>query len=77
MSQIAIDTHGQLFSKKSIGCQLNFGVFSKLPLCCISFFTVVTHTISALICLFVVEDMAQDTTAQMKGSWRFLNTTHL
>ena len=26
--------------------------------------------------LFVVEDMAQDTTAQIKGSWSFLSTTH-
>ena len=28
----------------------------------------VNQAISALICLFVVEDMAQDTTAQIKGS---------
>ena len=35
-----------------------------------------TQAISALICLFIVEDMAQDTTTQIKGSWRFLNTTH-
>ena len=82
LSQIAIYTHGLLlFSKKLIDCQLNFGVFSKLPLWFISFFTVVTQTISALICLFFVEDMArffvEDTTTQAKGSWRFLNTTHL
>ena len=38
-----------------------------------SFFTVVTQTILALICLFVVEGMAQDTTAQIRGSWRFLS----
>ena len=43
----------------------------------ISFFTVVNQTISALICLFVVEGMAQDTTAQIRSSWRFLNSTHL
>ena len=41
--------------KNSIGCQLNFGVFLKQPLWFISFFTVVTQTISAFICLFVVE----------------------
>ena len=35
------------------------------------------HTTSALICLFVAEGMAQDTTAQIRGSWRFLNFTHL
>ena len=34
---------------------MNFGVFSKQPIWFISFFTVVTQTISALICLFVVE----------------------
>ena len=28
----------------------------------------VTQAISALICLFIVEDMAQDTTTQIKGS---------
>ena len=42
------------------------------------FFTVVTPTISALICLFVVESMAQDATPpQIRGSWRFLNSTLL
>ena len=66
-----------LFSKNSIGCQLNFGVFSKQPLWFIRFFTVVIQTISALICLFVTEGMAQDTTAQIRGSWRFRNSTHL
>ena len=75
---LAIDTHGLvLFSKNSIGCQSNFGVFSKLPLWSTRFFIVVTQTISALVCLFVVGDMAQDTTAQIRRSWRFLNTTHL
>ena len=65
ISQIAIDTHRLvLFSKNSIG----FGVFSKQPLWLISFFTVVTQAISALICLFVVEGMAQDTTTQIRGS---------
>ena len=43
----------------------------------ISFFTVVTQTISALICLFIAEGMAQDTTTQISGTWRFLNSTHL
>ena len=77
MYQIIIDIHGLLlFSDNSIDRQLNFGVFSKLPLWFTSFFTVVTQAISALICLFVGEDMAQDTIAQIKGSWRFLNTTH-
>ena len=33
--------------------QLNFGVFSKLPLWFTSFFTVVTQAISGLICLFL------------------------
>ena len=51
--------------------QSNFGVFSKLPLWFISFFTMFTQVISALFCLFVVEGMAQDTTAQIKASWRF------
>ena len=78
LSQIAIDTHRLvLFSKNSIGSQLNFGVFLKQPLWFISFFTVVTQTISALICLFIVEGMAQDITAQIRGSWRFLNSTNL
>ena len=66
-----------ILQKNSIGCQLNSGVFSKQPLWFISFFTVVSQTILALICLFIVEDMAQDTTAQVKGFWRFLNFTHL
>ena len=56
------------------GTRYNHRVFSKLPLWFISFFT---QAISPLICLFVVEDMTQDTTAHMKGSWRFPNTTHL
>ena len=34
------------------------------------------QVISALICLFIMEDMAQDSTIQIKGSWRILNTTH-
>ena len=59
LSQIAIDTHRLLLlSNNSIGCQLNFGVFLKLPLWFVSFFTVVTQAISALICLFIMEDMA-------------------
>ena len=78
LSQIAIDTHRLvLFSKNSIGCQLNFSVFSKQPVWFISFFTAVTQTISALICLFIAKGRAQDTTAQIRGSWRFLNSTHL
>ena len=36
----------------------------------------VTQAISVLICLLVVEHIAQDTTTQIKGSWRFRNTTH-
>ena len=36
----------------------------------------VTQAISALICLFVVADLAQDTTAQIKCSWRLPNPTH-
>ena len=78
LSQIAIDTHELvLFSKNCIGCQSNFSAFSKLPLWSISFFILVTQTISVLICLFIVEEMAQDTTAQIRDSWRLLNTTHL
>ena len=65
-----------IFSKNSIGCQLNFAVFSKQPLWFMSFFTVVTQTISALICLSVEECRAQDTTAQIRSSLRFLNSTH-
>ena len=49
----------------------------QTPLWFIRFFTVVTQTISSLICLFVAEGMAQDTTAQIRGSWMFLNSTHL
>ena len=66
LSQIAIDTQRLLlFSKKnSIGCQLNFGVFSKLPLWFVSFFRVLTHVISALVCLFIVDYMAQDKNTQ-------------
>ena len=70
-------SRASLILKNSIGCQLNFGAFSKQTLWFISFFTVVTQTISALICLFVAEGMAQDTTTQIRGSWRFLNSTHL
>ena len=44
--------------------------------CIFCFFTVVTQTISALICLFDAEGMAQDTTAKIRDSWRFLNSTH-
>ena len=40
----------------------------QLPLWLLSFFTGVIQAISALISLFVVEDMAQDTTAQIEGS---------
>ena len=61
-------SHATPILKNSIGCQLNFGVFSKLPLWFISFFRVVTQAISVVICLLVVEDMVQDTTTQIKGS---------
>ena len=37
----------------------------------------VTQTISALICLFIMDGMAEDTTSQIRGSWRYLNSTHL
>ena len=30
-----------------------------------------------LFCLLIVEDIGQDITAQIKGSWRFLNSVHL
>ena len=32
---------------------------------------------SPLFCLLSVEDMTQDITVQIKGSWRFLNITHM
>ena len=72
--QIPIATHELLlFSKTCVGYHLNLGVFSKVPLWFISFLAVVTQAISALICLFTMEDMAQDTNTQIRGSWRFLN----
>ena len=76
LSQTPIDTHGHLFLNNSIGCQSNFAVFLKLPLWFISFFTVVISAILVLVCLLVVEDMVQDITIQIKGCWRFPNTTH-
>ena len=54
--------------KKLHWLPVEFRCIFKQPLWFISFFTAVTQTISALICLFVVEGMAQDTTAQIKGS---------
>ena len=42
----------------------------------ISFFTVVIQAISALNCLFSLEDMGEHTTTQIKGSCMFLITTH-
>ena len=78
LSQTAIDTYGHLqFLNNSIGCQLSFAVFLNLPVWFISFFTLVISAVSVLFFLFIVEDMAQDITVQIKGSWRFLNTIHL
>ena len=42
-----------------------------------SFFTVVIPVTLVLFCLLAVEDIVQDTTTQIKGSWRFLNFIHL
>ena len=51
LSHTAIDTHGHLlFSNNFIGCQLNFAVFSKLPLWFISF-SLVIQSILVLFCL--------------------------
>ena len=41
------------------------------------FVTVVIPAISVPFGLFIVYDMVQDTTVQIKGSWRFLNVTHV
>ena len=30
-----------------------------------------------LFCLLILEDIVQDTTVQIKGSWIFLNSSHL
>ena len=53
-----------------------------LEFCCIfskkkSFFTVVIPVTLVLFCLLVVEDIVQDTTIQIKSSFRFLNSVHL
>ena len=42
-----------------------------------SFFTVVILIILVLLCLLIVEDIVQDTTFQLKGSWMLLNSIHL
>ena len=42
-----------------------------------SSFTMVNLDILDICCLFIMEDIAQDTTFQIKGSWRFLNIIHL
>ena len=70
-------SRASLILKKLHWLSVEFRCFLKQPLWFISFFTVVTQTISALICLFVAESMTQDTTAQIRGSWRFLNSSHL
>ena len=70
--QTAINIHGHLrLSNNSIGCQLNFAVFSKLQLWVISFFTVVIQANSVLFFLFIVEYTAQDITDNSKNT-RFL-----
>ena len=35
------------------------------------------HSIFGSLCLFIVVDMTQDTTIQIKGSWRFLYSAPL
>ena len=42
-----------------------------------SFFTVVIPVTLVLFCPLIAEDIVQDTTIQIKGSWRFLNSVHL
>ena len=42
-----------------------------------SFFTMVIPVTLVLFCLLIVEDIVQDITIQIKGSWRFLNSVHL
>ena len=37
----------------------------------------IIQAVSVLLCLLVAEDMAEDKTVQMKGSWWLINTTHL
>ena len=34
------------------------------------------HSYFSPLCLFIVEEMAQDITFQINGSWRFFNSTH-
>ena len=52
-------------------------VLSRLTLWFISFFTVIIQAILVLLCLFLVVDIVQEITVQVKGSLRFLNTTNL
>ena len=66
-----------LFSKDSICCQLNTTVSSKEPLWFISFFTMVITPILVFLCLFIVVDMMQDNSYEIKSSQRLLNSTHL
>ena len=78
LSQTVIDTHRHLiFSKDSLGYQLNKAVSSKLPLWFISFFTVIISAILFLLSLFVEVDMTQDIADQIKGSWRFPKSINL
>ena len=58
--------------KKLHWLQVEFRCIFKTATLVYSFLTVVTQTISALICLFIAERMSQDTTAKIRGSWRFL-----
>ena len=60
--------HNKVRQTFLLSFQVNFTVSSKLPLWFISFFTGVMPAISVLCCPFVVEDMAQYTTVQLKGS---------
>ena len=42
-----------------------------------SLFTVVIRVTLVLFCLLVVKDIIQDSTAQIKGSWWFINSIYL
>ena len=52
-------------------------VSSKLLLKFTGFFTVVIPVTFVLFCLLFVEDIVQDTTIQIKDSWRFLYSIYL
>ena len=66
-----------LFSNGSIGSQLNFTALSEPSIKFTSFFTVVIQVTLLLFWLFFMKDIVQNTTVQIKSSWRFLSSVHL